>query len=492
MVSRDSSIVSGIFRSSLLFFYYIHFMSIGAKKQWYERIPHPVAMLFGMVVFATLLSYILPAGVFDRELVDGRQRVIPGTFHNITQTRLSLLDMFVAFSKGFKTASDIIWVVMASGIMFGVLDRTKMIENAIGSIVKNMGLEKKNTIVVVATFVFGFCGVAVGYENNIALVPIAAVLALAIGGDLMVAAGISVAAITVGFGLSPINPYTIGTGHKIAEMPLFSGVEYRSILCFVGLSLLAFYNLKYFKKIQKDPSKSLAIGIDTSGFKLTKNITDYVMSTRDYLVLGVFLIGMIIMLYGVFAHHWYINQISAIFLMISIVAGIVARLPVDTLSETILKSVAVVAPGAFMVGFATTIKVILEMGNVSDTIAFYLSNMLISFPSYISAILMSVSQCIMNLMIPSGSGQALATLPIMIPVGELAGLTRQCSIQAFQIGDGITNLFNPTLGGLIAMLSMCRVPFDKWLRFIVPIALGLLVLGWLFLLAMVAIDWGPV
>jgi len=467
-------------------------MSIGAKKQWYERIPHPVAMLFGMVVFATLLSYILPAGVFDRELVDGRQRVIPGTFHNITQTRLSLLDMFVAFSKGFKTASDIIWVVMASGIMFGVLDRTKMIENAIGSIVKNMGLEKKNTIVVVATFVFGFCGVAVGYENNIALVPIAAVLALAIGGDLMVAAGISVAAITVGFGLSPINPYTIGTGHKIAEMPLFSGVEYRSILCFVGLSLLAFYNLKYFKKIQKDPSKSLAIGIDTSGFKLTKNITDYVMSTRDYLVLGVFLIGMIIMLYGVFAHHWYINQISAIFLMISIVAGIVARLPVDTLSETILKSVAVVAPGAFMVGFATTIKVILEMGNVSDTIAFYLSNMLISFPSYISAILMSVSQCIMNLMIPSGSGQALATLPIMIPVGELAGLTRQCSIQAFQIGDGITNLFNPTLGGLIAMLSMCRVPFDKWLRFIVPIALGLLVLGWLFLLAMVAIDWGPV
>ena len=467
-------------------------MSIGAKKQWYERIPHPVAMLFGMVVFATLLSYILPAGVFDRELVDGRQRVIPGTFHNITQTRLSLLDMFVAFSKGFKTASDIIWVVMASGIMFGVLDRTKMIENAIGSIVKNMGLEKKNTIVVVATFVFGFCGVAVGYENNIALVPIAAVLALAIGGDLMVAAGISVAAITVGFGLSPINPYTIGTGHKIAEMPLFSGVEYRSILCFVGLSLLAFYNLKYFKKIQKDPSKSLAIGIDTSGFKLTKNITDYAMSTRDYFVLGVFLIGMIIMLYGVFAHHWYINQISAIFLMISIVAGIVARLPVDTLSETILKSVAVVAPGAFMVGFATTIKVILEMGNVSDTIAFYLSNMLISFPSYISAILMSVSQCIMNLMIPSGSGQALATLPIMIPVGELAGLTRQCSIQAFQIGDGITNLFNPTLGGLIAMLSMCRVPFDKWLRFIVPIALGLLVLGWLFLLAMVAIDWGPV
>ncbi len=446
-------------------------------------------MLFGMVVLATLLSYILPAGLFERELVDGRQRVIPGTFHTIPQTSVGLLDMFVAFSKGFKAASDIMWVVFASGIMFGILDKTKMIENVIGTIVNRMGVNNKNTIVILATFIFGMCGVAVGYENNIALVPIAAVLALAIGGDLILAAGISVAAITVGFGLSPINPYTIGTGHKIAEMPLFSGVEYRSILCFIGLALLAFYNLRYFKNLQSDPEHSLGVGLDTEGFTLTKRIEEYSLNSKDYLVLAVFLGGMSIMLYGVFAHHWYINEISAVFLMISIVAGLVSRMSSTEISKTVLKSIALVAPGAFMVGFATTIKVILEMGNVSDTIAFYLSNMLTSFPTYISAILMSFSQCIMNIMIPSGSGQALATLPIMIPVGELAGLTRQCSIQAFQIGDGITNLFNPTLGGLIAMLSMCRVPFDKWLRFIFPVATYLLLISWVFLLIMVMINW---
>ena len=213
------------------------------------------------------------------------------------------------------------------------------------------------------------------------------------------------------------------------------------------------------------------------------------MSGKDYLVLSVFLGGMSIMLLGVFILGWYINEISAVFLMISIAAGIVSRMSSTEISDTVLKSIALVAPGAFMVGFATTIKVILEMGNVSDTIAFYLSNVLISFPTYISVILMSISQCIMNLMIPSGSGQALATLPIMIPVGELAGLTRQCSIQAFQIGDGITNLFNPTLGGLIAMLSMCRVPFDRWLRFIFPLALFLLFISWIFLLIMVMINW---
>ena len=103
---------------------------------------------------------------------------------------------------------------------------------------------------------------------------------------------------------------------------------------------------------------------------------------------------------------------------------------------------------------------------------------------------MSVAQCVMNLFIPSGSGQALATLPIMIPVGDLVGLTRQTTILAFQIGDGVTNIINPTLGGLIAMLSMCRVPFDRWLRYIVPLAFIILVIAWGFLIFSVAIGWG--
>ncbi len=466
-------------------------MSEKKKRKWFERIPHPVVMLFGMVVFASLLSYILPAGLFERQLVEGRERVIPGTFSKIARTPVGLLDMFVAFSKGFKVASDIIWVVFASGIMFGILEKSKMLENAIGTIVRKLGLERKYLIVIIATFLFGMTGVAIGYENNIALVPIAAVLSLALGGDLILAAGISVAAITVGFGLSPINPYTIGTGHKIAEMPLFSGVLYRSVLCFAALAFLAYYNVRYFRKITEDPAASLGQNLNTEGFVLTKGISSYRMSVNNILVLFTFLLGMGIMLFGIFTRGWYINEVSAIFIMIAVAVGIVARLSPRVFSETVLASIALVAPGAFMVGFATTIKVILEMGQVSDTIAYYLSEMLISMPTYLSAVLMSASQCILNIMIPSGSGQALATLPIMIPVGEIVGLTRQCSIQAFQIGDGVTNLFNPTLGGLIAMLSMCRVPFDKWLRFIMPFTLVILFISWCFLILMVAIEWGP-
>jgi len=154
-----------------------------------------------------------------------------------------------------------------------------------------------------------------------------------------------------------------------------------------------------------------------------------------------------------------------------------------------MHSFSLVAPGAIMVGIAATIKVILEEGNISDTIAYHLSELLLSLPIYASAILMSFSQCIMNLLIPSGSGQALATLPVMIPVGDIVGLNRQVTILAFQIGDGVTNLINPTLGGLIAMLSLARVPFDRWLRFITPLTLVILLMSWVFLIISLIIGY---
>ena len=145
------------------------------------------------------------------------------------------------------------------------------------------------------------------------------------------------------------------------------------------------------------------------------------MSGNNYLILAIFVGGIIAMLYGVFTYHWFIDEISSVFLMVSIAAGLAARMSGREMAETALKSVAVVAPGAFMVGFATSIKVGMEMGNISDTIAFQLSEVLSTLPTYASAVSMSLAQCGINLMIPSGSGQALATLPIMIPLVRGAG-----------------------------------------------------------------------
>ncbi|WP_222843491.1 YfcC family protein [Roseivirga misakiensis] len=466
-------------------------MSDLGSNKWYKKLPHPIVMLFAIIVLTAILSHIIPAGAFEREIVDGRPRVIPNSYKTIEQTPLSFLDTFLAIPGGFSSAIAIIFVVLSSGIMFGVLEKSGMIENAVGTFIKKLGLERRYLVVVIMTYVFGMLGVFVGYENNIALIPIAAITSLALGGDLMLAAAISVGGVTVGFGLSPFNPYTVGTGHTIAEMPMFSGWLIRSILCFSALTFLAYCNIRYFKKIIKTPEKSLSLGIDTSGFQLSKPIQEYRMTINNWLILLIFVGGMAFMLFGVFTYKWYINEISATFIMISIAAGIASRMSGRTISETALKAVSVVAPGAFMVGFATSIKVAMEMGSISDTIAFYLAEGLSGLPVYASAVAMSGAQSVINFFIPSGSGQALATLPIMIPVGDVLGLTRQTTILAYQIGDGVTNLLNPTLGGLIAMLAMCRIPFDRWLRFIIPVVGVILAIAWTVLLVTVLINWGP-
>lgn len=450
--------------------------------KWFPKIPHALTILFIIIVVISALTHVLPAGEFERVLIDGRNRVVPNSYHTIKSTPVSFFDLFKAIPLGFEAAVKIIFIVLAGGIMFGIMEKTKAIENSVGTLVRTLGNEKKYLIVFLMTFFYGFLGVFVGYEHNIAMVPIAAVLSIAIGGDLILAAGISVGAITIGFGLSPINPYTVGVGHKIAELPMFSGAALRSALCFFGLLLMSLYNIQYLKKITKNKEKSLGKGLDESGIKLSKPISEYSVSAQNYTVLAVFVIGLGIILYGVFNFNWYFTELSAVFLMIAIVCGLVSRMNPTTFSKTVLEAIAKAAPGAFMVGFATTIKVLMDMGNISDTISFEMANVLQGLPQYLGAIGMSISQSIINLFIPSGSGQALATLPVMLPLGEVLGLTRQTTILAFQIGDGVTNMVNPTLGGLIAMLSMCRVPLDRWFKFILPVVIAILLVSWMVLI----------
>ncbi|MEM6298128.1 MAG: TIGR00366 family protein [Bacteroidota bacterium] len=456
---------------------------------FFKRIPHAITMLFGIIVLVSLLTHILPAGTYERVLIDGRNRVVPDSYRLISSTPVSVFDMFRAIPLGFKEASEVIFIVLAGAIMFGFMEKSKAVENVIGTLVKKLGASNKNLIIVIMTFTYGLLGVAVGYENNIAMVPIAAVLSLALGGDLVLAAGISVGAMTIGFGLSPINPYTVGTGHRIAELPMFSGALLRSLLCFCGLSIMAFYNVRYLKKVSQDPEKSLGKGLDTSELTLSQPLDSYQVSTKNWIVISLFFLGLATILYGVFNFNWYINELSAVFLMVVLLVGVVSRMSATTMSETILKAVSVAAPGAFMVGFATSIKVLMEMGNISDTISYQLASLLQDLPLYVSVVCMSISQTVINFFVPSGSGQALATLPVMLPLGESIGLTGQTTILAFQIGDGISNLINPTLGGLIAMLSMCRVPIDRWIRFIFPVLVVLFLVATMALLVAVAIDY---
>jgi uncharacterized ion transporter superfamily protein YfcC len=448
------------------------------------KVPHALVIMFMIAALVSIMSYFVPAGSFQRiaSEVNGRLIVVPGTFEYIQSSPIGFIDFITAFPRGFKAASEIIYVVLSGGVMFALMERTKALENGVGVFVRTLGIKRKRLIVIVLTLVYGFLGIAVGYENNIALVPIAAMVSLAIGGDLLLAAGISVGAMTVGFGLSPINPYTVGLGQKLAEIPLFSGSLLRSILCLSSLAIMCFYNVRYLNKLETIDASKRNIDENLKGLNLSGDLSAYELKPKHWLVLFTFFIGLAIVIYGVFNLNWFFLELSGMFLCIGLFAGIIGKLNPDEISASVLDGVKVTAAGAFMVGFAASIKVLLEDASLIDTLCFYSSSMLSELPKNVSLLLMMLSQSLTNFLIPSGSGQALATLPLMLPLGELIGVNGQLTVLAFQIGDGLTNLINPTLGGLIAMLSLCRVSFDRWVKFIFPLTGVLLALSLIFLL----------
>lgn len=462
---------------------------MAARQPWYSRIPSPLIMLFLIVLAVGAMTWLLPAGLYERAEVNGKLRVIPGSYHAVEPSPLGLFGIFRAFPDGYKVATPIIFICLASALMFSILEKTKTIENAVGRIVHLMGDRHAEILLVLLTFFYGMLGVMVGYENNIATIPIACIIVLALGGDLILAAGVSVGGMTVAFGLSPINFYTVGIGHEIAELPLFSGAWLRTILCFGGLCIMSWWNLRYYRKLKTNPESSIGSDLDTTGMQLTKSLDKYTVTPRNWWLLAVFLGGLGVVLYGVFNWDFRINDTSAVFLMVMVVCALTSGLSGREITEAGFRSLSQMAPATFIIGMAATVKVIMEQGQIQDTISFGMAQALSGLPTYASAVGMSIGQAGLNLLIPSGSGQAVATLPVMIPLGEALGLTRQVSILAFQIGDGVTNLFNPSLGGLVAMLSLCRVPFDRWLRFALPLTGIILLWAWAGLLLAVAVGY---
>ncbi|MBB4080290.1 putative ion transporter superfamily protein YfcC [Lewinella aquimaris] len=458
-------------------------------RPWYASIPPPLVMLFVIIVAVTVMTYLLPAGLYERVEIDGRLRVVPDSYGEVPATPVGFFEMFRAFPEGYRLATPVIFICLASALMFSVLERTQTIENAVGRLVYRMGTQRAELLLILLTLVYGLLGVLVGYENNIATVPIAVVVVLALGGDLVLAAGVSLGGMTVAFGLSPINPYTVGIGHEIAGLPLFSGWWLRSVLCFGALGITAYYNVRYYRRLLANPESGIGRGLDTSGLALSRPLADYRISRRNWWLLAVFLSGLGVVLYGVFQWGFGINEISAVFLIVTVVCTLTSGLTARSFTDAAMRSVAEMAPATFIIGMAATVKVIMEQGQIQDTISYGLALALDGLPTYASAVGMSIGQSGINLLIPSGSGQALATLPVMIPLGRALDLSPQIAILAFQIGDGVTNLFNPSLGGLVAMLGICRVPFDRWLRFVLPLTGILLVWAWIGLLIAVAIGY---
>jgi uncharacterized ion transporter superfamily protein YfcC len=460
------------------------------------KVPHTLVLLFGMVVIAQILSYILPAGAFDRvENAAGRLQVVPGSFHLTPEVGvLKPWAMFTAIPQGFSAAHEIIFFVFIIGGAFAVLRATGAVDAALGALLRKLG-DRPFWLVAGGILVFALGSSTIGMaEEYLPFVPVLVVLALALGYDTITAVGIMTVGYAIGYGVAAINPFTVLIAQDVAGLQPASGLWFRLALLGVFLPIGIHHVWSYAKMVGADPSKSLMAGVevdDGGAAAAAARATESHSSMTGTHKLALLAVGvvLVVLIYGLSQWHWYLVEMGALFFALAIVLAIIGRMTPDKTATEFGKGAMELTTTALMIGVARGIQVVLDQGGVVDTIVHGISLPLQQLPGALSAVGMFFVQSLANLFIPSGSGQAYVTMPIMAPLADLVGVSRQVAVLAYQFGDGFTNILVPTNAVIVGILAMAAIPFDRWVRFILPFMIKVWIVGSIALVVAVMIGY---
>lgn len=456
------------------------------KKKW--EMPDTYVIVFLVLLFVTAATYFVPAGMFDREEVDGVERVISGSFSEAAQNPAGFMDVFLAIQTGMVDSAGLIFLVLFAGGMFEVIERSGAIRAGMLSTISTMR-GKEFLLIAVITILFALGGAVGALANSvIPFVAIGVMLARALKLDAIVAVAITFNAAFIGFTAGFLNPYTVGIAHNIADVPLFSGMLFRIIAfaLFVGISI--WYTWRYCKKIMDDPERSLMGVLEPEA---DDPELDDTFTARHKLVLGWTAAALAFFVFAVVQFQWTTDHMAAFFIIIGLVAGVIAGMNYNTLTLTFLEGCKKLVYGALIIGLARAVLVIMENANILDTLVNALATPLESLSPVLTAIGMFIINSIFNFFIPSGSGQAAIMMPIQVPLADMIGITRQVTVVAFQFGDGLSNAIYPTSGPLMASLAVAAVPWLKWAKWFLPLFLLLSLASIILLTVAVYINLGP-
>jgi len=451
-----------------------------------------LALIFSFIVVAQLLSYVISHGEFQRVPYPDnpdRSMVVAGTYNTVADADTVSLPpwhFLFAITKGMKDAQDIIFLIFIVGGVIAVLRKTGAIDAALHHAVARLGHSPWILIAgCLVMFSLGAFTIGMG-EEYVPLVPIIVTMSLAMRMDAVVAMGMVWIPYGVGWGCAGINPFGVLIAQNIAGVPLTSGSGFRLVMMAAFL-LLSFHHLyRYAMRVRRDPATSLVADVDYSeGFEVPDDIQ---FTGRRVGILVVFLLGLCGFVYGAANYHWFITELNAVFLGIGLVAAIVAGMSAGETSRAFLKGAAEMTAPALIVGFARTIAVVLQDGQIIDTIVHSIAGLLEGMPPEVSAFGMLVVQSVTNFFIPSGTGQAFVTMPIMSPLATLTEVPQQTAVLAFQFGDGFMNMIVPTSALVMGALALGRVPYTAWLRFIGPLMLKIMALATVFLVLSIHIG----
>jgi len=313
---------------------------------------------------------------------------------------------------------------------------------------------------------------------------------LKLGYDRMTGAALALISTIAGFSIALTAPATIGIAQKLVEVELYSGMGYRSILLAVILIIGIVFLWRYAVKVKKNPQLSLVYGETQIDDEFKMNFTQVGKATiRQRFASVILLIGVFIMIYGLINWGWYFKELAGLYAVLGIAVGLIVGLKPDTIANSFNEGFKNIILGATVVGLARAISVILAEGQILDTIVYGLGAVVTMLPHSVTPVIMMVVQALLNFVIPSSSGQAVISMPIMGGLADIAGVTRQTAVLAYQIGDGFSHIFYPTSGYFMATLALAKVPYNKWLKFILPLMVMWYLVGAIFLVIAQAINW---
>ena len=468
-----------------------------------KRIPHTFTIVFALIVLSAVLTWVVPAGEFTRETItdvngDSREVVVNGSFHYVDSAPQTW-QVFSALFNGFVDKADIIIFILMVGGAFWILNNSHAIDVGVMAFlrkVRRLGRYKliqklgvDNIIITFVMLLFSLFGAIFGMsEETIAFVVVFIPLAIQMGYDSITGVCMCYVAAHVGFAGAMLNPFTIGIAQGIADLPLFSGLEYR-LFCWVVLTVVGIaFVLWYAHRVKAKPERSPVHKLDDYWRERVENTQHSALNIRHSLILVVLLLTIVALIVGVLKWDWYIEEISALFLAMGIVSGIIDRQGADDIAKLFLAGCKDILSAALVVGLASGIIFILRDGHVIDTILYGLTRSLGQLGEMASLAVMYVFQTLLNVVMPSGSAKAALTMPIMTQFADQIEVSRQTTVLAFQFGDGFTNMLTPTSGVLIGVLGFARIPYGTWLKWVWRFILALILLGFLLMLPTLWMD----
>ena len=459
------------------------------------KVPGTYTIIFAMILLSALLTWFLPGG----EYVKGEEGTLS---YRDVESVPQLFGVFTALYHGFVKQSGIIIFILIVGGSFWLLNSTGAISVGIGRFIRSVGRYHK-VVLVAITLLFSLAGAIFGMsEETIPFVGIVVPLVVSMGYDAFLGMLIVYVAANVGFSSAFLNPFTVGIAQEMAELPLFSGMEYR-LFCWAILTLLLIlFVLFYAKSVYKAPQAAAEQQIFAAPQPTATSQPIAApqapaepqpcpqrMSAAQKIILIILFATIVLLVVGVTLWGWYMAEISGLFLAMGIVSGIVAGYDSGRISSEMIAGAKDIPSSALVVGLASGIIVILQEGRIIDSILNSLQAALNNAGGEWSLSAMYGIQALINTIIPSATAKAAITIPIMAPFSDMVGVSRQAMVLAFQFGDGFTNMITPTSGVLIASLSMARITYSDWVRKIWRPVLALMVIGLLLLLGTLLITF---